>query len=258
MCYDNINISTSIFVEQRPNAPAKVQSGTFAILYEACNANPEHMRLSPMLSRILNASELTFNADVRPGVDQMQSFHSHLRAHIVDILLENCSCFKGYHRTATLQHGDRHKMPQGYRTQQFPLRTSTIDESSVTGNIAVIHDVYVNQLRMQHGEFSDRAIPSFNDQATNARIRGAKTLRIKDVNSFTRLQFIQLGFGLFHLCLNLVWALLHVHRGSVHQIGSLSYFFTLLDRMHMLDSLSEGPIMSNESGKTWEMPVKHR
>ncbi|KAG1723328.1 hypothetical protein EDB19DRAFT_2043812 [Suillus lakei] len=202
MCYDNINISTSIFVEQRPNAPAKVQSGTFAILYEARNANPEHMRLSPMLSRILNASELTFNTDVRPGVDQMQSFHSHLRAHIVDILLENCSCFKGYHRTATLQHGDRRKMPQGYRTQQFPLCTSTIDESSVTGNIAVIHDVYVNQLRMQHGEFSDR---------------------------FTRLQFIQLGFGLFHLCLNLVWALLHVHRGSVHQIGSLSYFFTLLD-----------------------------
>lgn len=62
---------------------------------------------------------------------------------------------------------------------------------------------------------------------------GQKTLRIKDVNSFTRLQFIQLGFGLFHLCLNLVWALLHVHRGSIHQIGSLSYFFTLLDRKQL-------------------------
>ncbi|KAG1721430.1 uncharacterized protein EDB91DRAFT_1087665 [Suillus paluster] len=97
MCYDNINISTSIFVEQRPNAPAKVQLGTFAILYEARNANPDHMRISPMLSRILNASELMFNADVCPGVDQMQSFHSYLHAHVVDILLENCSCFKGYH-----------------------------------------------------------------------------------------------------------------------------------------------------------------
>jgi len=86
---------------------------------------------------------------------------------------------------------------------------------------------------MQHEEFSDRAIPSFNDQATNAQIRGAKTLRIKDINPFTRLQFIQLGFGLSHLYLNLVWALLHVHRGSVHQIGSLSYFFTLLDRKRL-------------------------
>ncbi|KIJ57431.1 hypothetical protein HYDPIDRAFT_171701, partial [Hydnomerulius pinastri MD-312] len=34
LCYDNINISTSIFVEQRSAAPAKVQSGTFPIIYE--------------------------------------------------------------------------------------------------------------------------------------------------------------------------------------------------------------------------------
>ena len=31
-CYDNINISTSIFVEQRSSGPAKVQSWTFPIL----------------------------------------------------------------------------------------------------------------------------------------------------------------------------------------------------------------------------------
>ncbi|KAF8122106.1 hypothetical protein EV363DRAFT_1095081, partial [Boletus edulis] len=51
MCYNNINISTSIFVEQRASAPAKVQSGTFAIIYEVRNGDPAHMRLSPMLSR---------------------------------------------------------------------------------------------------------------------------------------------------------------------------------------------------------------
>jgi hypothetical protein len=39
MCYDNINISTSIFVKQRSDAPAKVQSGTFAILYKVHNGN---------------------------------------------------------------------------------------------------------------------------------------------------------------------------------------------------------------------------
>ncbi|KAF9218561.1 hypothetical protein BS17DRAFT_649081, partial [Gyrodon lividus] len=54
--------------------------------------------------------------------------------------------------------------------------------------------------------------------------------RTKDINPFTRLQFLQLGFGLFHLCMNLIWALLHVHRGSIHQPGSLSYFFAILDR----------------------------
>jgi hypothetical protein len=233
MCYDNINISTSIFVEQRSDAPAKVQSGTFSILYEVRNGNPDFMRLAPMLNHALNPSEMTFNADVRPMFDQMHSFRSHLRIHLVDILLGHCTGFKDYQKTTILQHSERRKMPKGYRTKQFPLCTSTIDESSITGNIAVIHDVYINQLRMRHEDLSDRIVPSYNDQATNARIRGAKTLRTKDTNPFTRLQFIQLGFGLFHLCLNLVWALLHVHRGSVHQLGSLSYFFALLDRTRL-------------------------
>ncbi|KAG1908727.1 uncharacterized protein F5891DRAFT_936980 [Suillus fuscotomentosus] len=203
MCYDNINISTSIFVEQRPDAPAKVQSGTFAILYEVRNGNPDYMHLLPMLNRPLHATEISFSSDVRPTFDQMHSFQYQLRIHVIEILLDNCSNFSDYDRS-TLRHGERHKMPRGYWTKQFPLRTSTIDESSITGNIAVINDVYINQLQMKHHELSDRAIP-----------------------------IIQLGFGLFHLCLNLVWALLHVHRGSIHQIGSLSYFFTLLDRTQL-------------------------
>ncbi|KAG1848130.1 hypothetical protein F4604DRAFT_1974034, partial [Suillus subluteus] len=49
MCYNNINISTSIFIEQHASRLAKVQSGTFAILYEVQNRNPAHMRLSPIL-----------------------------------------------------------------------------------------------------------------------------------------------------------------------------------------------------------------
>ena len=58
MCYDNINISTSIFVKQRASAPAKVQSGTFAILYEVRNGDPAHMHLSSILSRAWQASDL--------------------------------------------------------------------------------------------------------------------------------------------------------------------------------------------------------
>ncbi|KAG9312618.1 hypothetical protein JVU11DRAFT_7024 [Chiua virens] len=96
-------------------------------------------------------------------------------------------------------------MPNGHCTKQFPLHTSTIDESSISGNIAVANNVYINQLKMTHEELANQAVPSLNDQSTN------------------------LGFGLFHLTMNLIWALLHVHRGSIHQIGSLSYFFALLN-----------------------------
>ncbi|KAF8551153.1 hypothetical protein OG21DRAFT_1513121 [Imleria badia] len=123
------------------------------------------------------------------------------------------------------------------RRIRLVLRTSragpTIDDSYVSGIIAVINDVYINQLKMTHEELSDMAIPSINDQSTNARIRTAKAVRTMDVNPFTQLQCFQLGFGLFHLSMNLVWALLHAHRGSLNEPGSLSYFFAVLDRTRL-------------------------
>ncbi|KIJ57647.1 hypothetical protein HYDPIDRAFT_44852 [Hydnomerulius pinastri MD-312] len=193
------------------------------------------MRLRPILDRVTKASGLSFNVDVRPDANQMKSFDSHLRLHVINILLDSCPEFKHYKPRSDplLRCGERRKMPKGYRTKQYPLRTSTIDESSVTGNIAVINDVYITQLKMSHEQLSDMAVPSINDQSTNARIRGAKALRTKDINPFTRLQCLQLGFGLFHLCMNLIWALLHVHRGSINQLGSLSYFFAVLDRTRL-------------------------
>ncbi|KAF8432017.1 hypothetical protein L210DRAFT_3414872, partial [Boletus edulis BED1] len=56
---------------------------------------------------------------------------------------------------------------------------------------------------------------------------------IHDIDPFTCLQFLQLGFGLFHLCMNLLWALLHVHQDAINQIGSLSFFFALVDRTRL-------------------------
>jgi len=75
----------------------------------------------------------------------------------------------------------------------------------------VVNDVYINQVKVTPEQLVNRAVPSINDQSTNARIRGAKALQLKDINPFTQLQFLQLGFGLFHLCMNLIWALLHIH-----------------------------------------------
>ena len=60
-------------------------------------------------------------------------------------------------------------------------------------------------------------------------------MRLEDVNNFTQLKIAQLGFGLFHLCLNLLWALLHVHRGSLTQVGSLTYCFQVMDKAQLGD-----------------------
>jgi len=43
----------------------------------------------------------------------------------------------------------------------------------------------------------------------------------------------QLGFGLFHLCLNSIWALLLVHHGTISQIGSLTFFFAVLEKTRL-------------------------
>ena len=75
------------------------------------------------------------------------------------------------------------------------------------------------------------AVPCIDDQSTDARVRDAKALRTKDVNPFIQLHL--LGFGLFHLSMNLIWGLLHVHRGSISEPSSLSYFFAVLDRTRL-------------------------
>jgi hypothetical protein len=210
-------------------------SGTFPILYEIRNANPEHMRLAPMVLRAAQATGLRFSRDVLSTFKQTEAFGDQLHVHVIKILLDGDSAFNNYprHSDPLLQHKPRRQLPAGIKTEQFPLRPSTIDKNSVSGILSVINHVFINELKMTHEELSDMAIPTINDQSTNARIRDAKSVRTQDVNPFTRLQCFQLGFGLFHLSMNFVWALLHVHRGSVSDPGSLSYFFAVLDRTRL-------------------------
>ncbi|KAF7349594.1 hypothetical protein MSAN_01684800 [Mycena sanguinolenta] len=59
VAYDNLNISTSIFIEQRGSSgPAKVTSGTFGVLYGLRNARPEHMLISPIMQRFRKSEGL--------------------------------------------------------------------------------------------------------------------------------------------------------------------------------------------------------
>ncbi|KAJ7703580.1 hypothetical protein B0H17DRAFT_1157099 [Mycena rosella] len=154
MAYDNINLSTSIYVEQRgSDGPAKVQSGTFAVLYRLRNA---------------------FNHDVRPSLEELTSCHDQF----VDI---------------HIQQKVRRAIPVGYVTEQCPVRASTTEEVTTRGNLLFHDEIYLQHLK----------------------------------------QIFQLGFGPFHLCLNWVWAILHVHRGTVNQAGSLSYFFAVMEKTRL-------------------------
>jgi hypothetical protein len=231
--YDNINISLSSSYEQCEDAPSKVQSGTVAVLYKLRNANPDHMRLQELLKRDREGRDLRFSEDVQPSLSQLGNIQHQLSLHVVEALVQWVPAFFHYKSHPDLQHEQRRPVPKGYKTQQFPLRVSTIEENSIKGNIAVLRNIYIDQLGLKEDHLADLAIPCINDQSTNARIRGAKAIRADDVNPFTRIQCFQLAPGLFHMLMNLLWAVLHVHWGSVNSTGSLAYWFSVLDRKRL-------------------------
>ncbi|KAJ7627248.1 hypothetical protein FB45DRAFT_979675 [Roridomyces roridus] len=181
--YDNVNISTSIFVEQRgASGPAKVTSGTFAVLCGLRNAKWEHMLITPIMKRLHKFKGLEFNRDIRPSVQHIDGFR--------DLL-----------KFPHLQHAPLRPYPANYTTPQCPVRASTTEEATTRGNLLFQDEVYTGQLK-------------------------------RDPESLGK-HILQLGLGLFHLCLNLVWAILHTHRGSVNNAGSLAYFFLLMEKARL-------------------------
>ncbi|KAJ7659847.1 hypothetical protein B0H17DRAFT_954562 [Mycena rosella] len=200
--WDNVNISTSDFVEQRSGGPAKVQSGTYAILYRLRNPNPRAMTLGSLLARAEATPNLDFNNDVCPTLAQSIGTYCNFRAYVVRVFFRYTKGFDTeYSKHPAFQPIPRRALPDDYVTKQFPVRLSTIEENSIPGNLAVHEDVFA--------------------------------IRAFDMNPFLRAQVFQLGIGLFHLCLNLIWAILQSHRGHETTEGSLAYFFVILEKARL-------------------------
>ncbi|KAJ7502197.1 hypothetical protein B0H11DRAFT_1712868 [Mycena galericulata] len=233
-CYDNMQLSTLIFVEQRgAMGPAKVTSGTFGILYLLRNAAWEHMLVAPIMKRFKAVTGLQFNRDIRPSLEELHSYHDQLVVVVIQCLTSYNDGFEDVAKHPALQHKSRRAIPVGYTTPHCPLRATTIEEATTRGNLLFHDETYINQLGRTPESLSKYIIPGFHDQLTNSRIRSGQLLRAKDVNAWTRRDIFQLGFRLFHLCLNLVWAILHIHRGSVNEVGSLSFFFALMEKARL-------------------------
>ncbi|KAF8151360.1 hypothetical protein B0H34DRAFT_822387 [Crassisporium funariophilum] len=202
--YDNVNFSSSKFVEQRPGAMCKVQSGTFPIIYKLQGVDPLHLKLAPIIANLKNSRPLRLG-ELQPTQASAISYSHQTAVNIAIILfkclpeLDNISC------DPILQHKPRQPLPIGHKTRFFPLSVSTIEEASVTGNLHL----------------------------TNARIRGTQSLRAKDVNAWERREVFQLAFGTFHLVMNLIWALLHTHCGTAAEHGSLTHYFEILEKAQL-------------------------
>ncbi|KAJ2914065.1 hypothetical protein MD484_g6332, partial [Candolleomyces efflorescens] len=237
-CYDNINLSTSIHVEQRglASTPGKVTSGTLGIIYKLPNATAENMALQPILDRMRDPDYpgLNFAEDLIPNEEQYESIFHQFRVHIINILLSRSQAFnREDYDDEILKHKPRRPHPPGYKTEFFPIRVSTKEEASVHGNLMYHDEVYLTMLQRAAEELSNTAIPSVNDQHTNSCIRSGQALRADDLNNYHRRLVFQPGMGLFHAALNLAWALLSIHRGTLAQKGSLTWWFAILEKTRL-------------------------
>ena len=86
LAYDNINILTSIFVEQVPGMPNKVQSRTFSVIYELLNANPIHMDIQSLVERLKTLSPLLL-LDLCPQEEALLSYLTQATINICHILV---------------------------------------------------------------------------------------------------------------------------------------------------------------------------
>ncbi|KAJ7574170.1 hypothetical protein C8J56DRAFT_803389 [Mycena floridula] len=192
--YDNYNASHSTHVEQRPGGPTKVQSGTFPVVYELYNGRFEDMVLQPILSNLSQSTPLTLT-DISPTNDQISSYHFQARIHVIRALTTHQEGFESLKDDQLLQHKPRRPLPADHHTKYYPLRISQIEEASTKGNL----------MRARRG----------------------------DINPYERRQTFQLGMGPFHLILNLIWGINKKYAGSIRQIGSLKYYFSLLDKVRL-------------------------
>ncbi|RDB22299.1 hypothetical protein Hypma_010669 [Hypsizygus marmoreus] len=231
--WDNIHVSYSTHVEQRPLGPPKVLTGTASLIYCLRAATMEALQLKPILARRATCDMITFKEDLRVKMSHARDINQHFAIDVVAILTNNQAGFDYLDDAPELVHRSYFPYPAGYKTRECVLRTSTIDEGSVDGTIKVHENIFIDQLQFGEYDLDNQAIPSFNDQKTNALIRAAQLLRAQDLSSLLRLNNYQLGVGWFHAQLNLIWSILRIHRGTASDIGSLQYYISLLGKVRL-------------------------
>jgi hypothetical protein len=130
---------------------------------------------------------------------------------IMKILSKYASGFIDLQNHPKFQHEPCQPLLANYKTKFYPLKALTIEEAPVKGNILVHDDIYLVQLRQNADNLNELAIPAIHNELTNAQNWGAQAMQKKDVTPWTHREIFQLGFGIFHLTMNLIWAILHTH-----------------------------------------------
>jgi Family of unknown function (DUF6589) len=145
----------------------------------------------PILEAQTSAPLITFSSDIRPTCAQAMDLADHLLLDVVNILITHHPGFNYLKDSDELAHKSYRPPPSKYKTQEYVLQTTTIEEGSTEGNIEVAQNIYVDQLKFGVNDLNNRAIPCINDQSTNACIQSAQFMRARDVSSIDRMSNFQ-------------------------------------------------------------------
>ncbi|KAK7460976.1 hypothetical protein VKT23_008904 [Stygiomarasmius scandens] len=233
--YDNMDISSSIHVEQTKTAVSKIASGTFPILYEATNVKDRnHMRVEPTLKNLRKGIPLQ-PADICPTRKHLTFYHEHTVINIIDPLIRRIPSFSNYAIHDELKHPVRRIPPSNHVTKFYPLPVTTQEEKTISGNLNVQEHVYTTILKQDPNdpELSKYLIPTINDQYTNARIRSCLVKRFGDLSPWSRREIFAVGIAIFHMIMNLIWALRAKHYGNARNPGSISFFFHVMEKKRL-------------------------
>lgn len=227
--FDNIQVVLSTHVTQRSLAPPKVRNCTSAIVYPLRNATLEDCQLRPILENRKRLQLITYASHIRPSFEAACDMQDHQVIGIIEILIAHHPAFRRLSDSPGLKHKAHRAPPDGHRSEEFICKTMPIDEATTDGCIKAIHELYINQFGFGLYDLENVAIPCVNDQLTNSRLRSALLLRTNDVSPLARMENFQIGIGLFHLLMNLLWAIFNTHRSTSNTPGSLGYYIALLD-----------------------------
>jgi len=154
---------------------------------------------------------------------------------IIKILVDNQSRFDYLKENPFLQHQQFQPSPSNHKTEEFVLRTTTIEEASIDGNIRVNKNIYIDQLKFENNghKLNNTGIPGFHDQSTNAQICSAQILQVDDITAIFRLANLLLGPGFFHVQLNMLWMILQIHHGTVEKVGSSQFYIAVWEKVRL-------------------------
>ncbi|KAF9274247.1 hypothetical protein BGZ74_004449, partial [Mortierella antarctica] len=87
-----------------------------------------------------------------------------------------------------------------HKTTAFPLRIMKIDESTISGNIAILEKVITEELQMPESWIANPPATKWGgDQMTTSRLESAKIHHAIDLDPFHGLRWVQPVMQPFHL-----------------------------------------------------------